>query len=130
MKTIAFAVLVLFLASCSGKSGMPKDVLPREKMEEVLGAMVSAGEFLDGYVLKKDSVDKLAASSAVYSQVFQVYHVTKEEFDRSYEYYKEHPVLMKEVMDSLAKRLMYPTIGKPQLRDSSGKKILGPESAQ
>ena len=57
-------------------------------MQAVLWSMISAGEFLNGYVLNKDSVDKVAESSKVYGQVFQIHHVTKEEFDKSYFYYQ------------------------------------------
>jgi len=82
---------------------MPKDILPKEKMQAVLWSLINAGEFLNGYVLK-DPVDTIAASSKVYGQVFQIHHITKEEFDKSFSYYRQHYELMKAILDSLSKR--------------------------
>jgi hypothetical protein len=65
--------------------------------------MMNAGEFLNGYVLK-DSVDSAAQRSKIYGQVFQIHRTSKEEFDKSYLYYRQHPELMKGILDSLIKR--------------------------
>jgi len=56
------------------------------------------------YILNKDSIDRVAESSKIYGQVFQVHHITKEEFDKSYSYYREHPELMRILLDSLSKK--------------------------
>ena len=112
----------IFLISCKDKNQIPKDVLPKEKMQEVLWSMINAGEFLNAYVFK-DSVDKVAESSRIYGQVFQVHHITREEFDKSYSYYREHPELMKVILDSLSKKQTY-TVEKFQKRtDSTLKKL-------
>jgi hypothetical protein len=108
MKKLVFLFLpFLFLISCKDKNQIPKDVLPEEKMQEVMWSMIYAGEFLNAYVLNKDSVDKVAESSKIYGQVFQVHHITKEEFDKSYSYYRQHPDLMKALLDSLSKKQTY-----------------------
>jgi hypothetical protein len=97
--------LVFFIASlilsCADKAKVPKDILPPEKMQLVLWDMISAGEFLNGYILNKDSADKVAESSIQYGQVFQVQHITREDFEKSWQYYRDHPALMKVVLDSL-----------------------------
>jgi Domain of unknown function (DUF4296) len=95
---------LFFIISCSDKNKVPNYVLPEEKMQAVLWSMINAGEFLNGYILNKDSVDRVAESSKIYGQVFQIHHVTKEEFDKSYLYYREHPDLMKAILDSLSKK--------------------------
>ena len=124
MKKSVFVFLpFIFLVSCKDKNQIPKDVLPKEKMQEVLWSMINAGEFLNGYILNKDSVDRVAESSKIYGQVFQVHHITKEEFDKSYSYYREHPELMKVILDSLSKKQTY-TVEKFQKRtDSTLKKL-------
>jgi Domain of unknown function (DUF4296) len=105
MRKLLFIFISLFLiTSCKDKNKIPKDVFPQEKMQAVLWSMINAGEFLNGYVLYKDSVDKLGESLKAYGQVFQIHHITKEEFDKSYSYYREHPDLLKEILDSLNKR--------------------------
>lgn len=81
-------------------------------------SMITAGEFLNGYILSKDSVDRVAESSTVYGQVFQIHHVSREEFDKSYFYYRQHPDLMQVILDSLAKKQNY-SIGTSQRREDS-----------
>jgi Domain of unknown function (DUF4296) len=124
--TVLFFIIIF---SCSDKNKISKDILPKEKMQEVLWGMICAGEYLDGYVLKKDSIDGVIEKTKIYNQVFRVYHITKEGFDKSYKYYKEHPDMMKEILDSLSKRLTFP-IGQPQLRDTAKKKLIETEAVQ
>ena len=106
-KLFVFLLTAFLLNSCKTKPDVPADILPKEKMQEVMWSMINAGEFLNGYVLIKDSIDKVLESSKVYGQVFQIHHISKEEFARSYAYYREHPVLMKAILDSLKNKLIY-----------------------
>ena len=85
-------------------------------MQAVLWDMISTGEFLTAYVLNKDSVDKMAESSKLYGQALQFHHITREEFDKSYLYYRQHPALMKVILDSLSKKQLAPIeIIKPEI---------------
>ena len=123
--TLLFFVLLL-MASCSRKKEVPKDILSRDKMQEVLWSMISAGEFLNAYVLN-DSVKKMTEISKTYGQVFQIHHITKAEFDRSWLYYREHPEIMKVMLDSLSKKRTINTGQAPFFQhDSANKKTVSP----
>lgn len=104
MKKIFLCLIVWQALSCSNNNRVPRGILPKEKMQQVLWDMLSAGEFLNSYVLNKDSVNKLVQATKVYGQVLQVNHITREQFDKSYAYYRAHPVLMKSILDSLGRR--------------------------
>jgi Domain of unknown function (DUF4296) len=131
MRKLPFLFIALFLiTSCKDKNKIPKDIFPKEKMQAVLWSMINAGEFLNGYVLYKDSVDNLAESLKAYGQVFQVHHITKEEFDKSYMYYREHPDLMKVILDSISKRQAKVVEKVLPMKDSTQKKILEPVEAK
>lgn len=109
MKTVPLLLFVLVIAAaCSDENKVPKGILPLPKMREVMWDMISAGEFLNGYVLNKDSVDRFAEAAKVYGQVLQVHKITREQFDKSYLYYEQHPALMKVIVDSLSKRQIDP----------------------
>jgi hypothetical protein len=130
MRKLSFLLFTLFfLFSCTDKNEIPKDILPKEKMQAVLWSMISAGEFLNSYILSKDSVDKVAESSKIYGQVFQVHHITKEEFDKSYLYYREHPDLMKVVLDSLSKKQTY-SVEKMKNKEDSFRKATIPKPVE
>ncbi len=67
--------------------------------------MARAGEFLNGYVLHRDtSMDKAAESQKWHSKIYQIHKITEADFDRSYAWYEDHPVLMKELLDSLSSK--------------------------
>ena len=106
---------------------MPKGVLPRKKMQEVMWDMIRAGEFLNSYLFNKDtSLDKIAESQKWHNKIYQLHKITKRDFDRSYAYYESHPVLMREILDSLSKKQVQPKIppgqGTQTSKDSMNKK--------
>lgn len=104
---------------------MPKEVLPKKKMQEVMWDMIRAGEFLNSFVYKDTSIDKVAESQKWYSKIYQLHKITKTDFDKSYAYYEAHPVLMKELLDSLSKKQVQPKIPPgqgAQPKDSLNKK--------
>src|SRR5436190_14772097 len=113
--------------ACSDKEKLPKGVLPKQKMREVMWDMIRAGEFLNGFVFYKDSSrNKMAESEKWFAKIYQLHKISKTEFEKSYAYYNSHPVLMKEMLDSLAKRQIYvrPVVrDSTSVKDSANKKI-------
>lgn len=105
MKRFFATLTLLILFACTHKDEMPKNVFPKPKMEAIMWDMLKTGEFLSNFVFYKDtSIDKVAESQKWYNKVYELHHTTKADFDRSYAYYKAHPGLMKELMDTLSKR--------------------------
>lgn len=106
MKKLSFALLLLLagITACSDKNKLPKDVLPQPKMKAVMWDMIRAGDFLNNNVFYRDTgVDKIAESQKWNEKIFQIHHITREQFNKSYDYYQRHPQLMKAVMDSISK---------------------------
>src|SRR5205809_339082 len=121
MRKILFFFLslsIILIVSCREKKGLPADILPQDKMRDILWDMISASQYLNLYVLPKDSVDKLVVCAQVYGQVFQVYKISKAQFDKSYSYYREHDVLLKPLLDPLSRRQAY-SIERLQKRDDT-----------
>lgn len=97
-------LLSLFLFSCSDEYTVPQGILPPPKMRAVMWDMIRAGEYQGNYVFLKDSsADKLSRSLALFDTVYRIHDITKDDFEKSYQYYREHPVLMKDIMDTLSK---------------------------
>lgn len=120
-KLFLLLLLFYFLPACRNDQQIPRGVLPKDKMQAVMWDMLNASQYLSLYRLTKDTVNKTAESARIYGQVFQVNHITKAEFEKSYAYYRDHPTLMKVIMDSLNKRQSY-TVEKFQ-RDTVQKKM-------
>ncbi len=95
-------VVLIILASCSGKNKLPAGIMAKEKMEVVMWDIMQADVFLSDFVLNKDtSLKKFEEHLKLYEKVFQIHKTDKEEFSRSLSYYRSNPIAMKEVLDSL-----------------------------
>ena len=103
MKFFSFFLLVIFFSSCNTKK-VPDDILPPEKMQEVLWDMIRADEFLVSYVIKDTSVNRKAESLKLYQKVFDVHDISKSAFEKSFKYYQLHPETLQPIMDSLNAR--------------------------
>lgn len=94
----------MLLVACNSKR-TPKGILEPAPMQDVLWDMLVAGEFLNGYVLLRDTgIHRLVKSNQVYGKVLALHKIDQETFDKSITWYREHPQLMKEVLDSMAAR--------------------------
>ncbi|CAN5155545.1 hypothetical protein BH09BAC2_BH09BAC2_17570 [soil metagenome] len=63
---------------------------------------VILSESLSTEINRKDTSLKIDSLEAVYlTKVLSIQNISKAEFDKSYTFYKEHPMLMKEIIDSI-----------------------------
>jgi hypothetical protein len=102
--SICFCLLVSVLG-CTRKDGLPKEIMPRDQMESILWDMVQADEYSIQY-LAKDSATKNVKKETVqlYGEVFRIHHVSKDEFQKSFDYYLGRPDLTKKMLDTLSER--------------------------
>ncbi|HKO82508.1 MAG TPA: hypothetical protein VJU78_18995, partial [Chitinophagaceae bacterium] len=68
MRRFFFILLIFpFALACSDKSEIPKGILSRKKMQEVMWDIIRAEEFLNGFVVYKDTgIDRIAESKKWY----------------------------------------------------------------
>jgi hypothetical protein len=71
-------------------------------MEAVLWDMISADEYIAGYVLLKDpSLNKKNESIKLYDEIYRIHKISKEQFEKSLSFYQSHPQLLMDVLDSI-----------------------------
>ena len=104
MRTSAYFLLLLFLfTACTHKKGLPADVFPPEKMKTILWDMMRADQYVLAYVSNANpGINRSAESLKLYQKIFALHEVNETSFERSFTYYKEHPVLLKAILDSIA----------------------------
>ena len=102
MKFFSFFLLVIFCSCNTNK--IPDDILPPEKMQDVLWDMIRADEFLVSYVIRDTSVNRKTESIKLYEKVFEVHNISKSAFEKSFKYYQLHPKILQPIMDSLNAR--------------------------
>lgn len=125
--------LIILLIACSGKNNIPKNVLPQKKMVSVLWDMFRADEFLSVYVLPVDtSLNKKSETIRYYEEVFKLNQTNKNEFQKSFSFYEEHPKLMKELLDTLNARGTAANLNqdRPVITDSSLKRKINPTAIE
>jgi hypothetical protein len=92
----------LLLAGCRSSSG-ERDLLAPAKMQALLWDMMRADQFISDFVINKDTSRKRETESwAIYPQILQWHRVTADQFRYSLAYYRDHPDLLKPIMDSLS----------------------------
>lgn len=115
MRQLLAALYFLFLLlGCGKKNAVPSDVLPVKQMETVLWDMMRADQFVTLYVLPKDtSLKKDAEHKKWHDKVLAIHKITEQQFQKSFHYYKEHPKLLQQLLDtiSLSKRYEPAPIG-------------------
>ena len=94
-------ILTVFLFSCGNKNSISSEILKPAKMQTVLWDVLRADAFAFDFI-KKDST-KIPEQELVklQQQIFAVHKVSKEQFYKSYEYYKTHPEIMQPMLDSI-----------------------------
>jgi len=101
-------VLIICLVagmSCSDKNSVPRGILPKDKMEQVMWDMAQADQYAALYLMKDSArIDRKAETMRLYEEVFQLHQITPEQFRKSYHYYLHHPVLNQLMFDSVIAR--------------------------
>ncbi|MBW8685468.1 DUF4296 domain-containing protein [Chitinophaga rhizophila] len=105
MYRIIAVCLVLLITACGEADKVPADVLPKEKMRDVLLDMNLADSYAgleeDGIsVVVSDSVRK-ERLKVYYRQILDLHKLTPQEFDHSFKYYESHPDKLKNIYDMM-----------------------------
>lgn len=103
MKVVVLALMAFIVFGCTNTTKVPKDILPKKKMEVVLWDIIQAERFSVLFLLK-DSASKNVQLEKfkLYDQVFKLHKVSKEDFIESYKYYLSRPDMAKIIVDSIA----------------------------
>jgi hypothetical protein len=100
LKAMALITVVL-LFSCGNKNSIPKGILKPAKMEVVLWDVLQADAFIFEFVKRDTSKKTEVENVRLLQQIFATHKVSKDEFYRSYDFYKAHPALMQPILDSM-----------------------------
>jgi hypothetical protein len=96
-------LLFCFIISCANKNSIPSDIIPKNEMQKVLWDMIQADQFSKQFILKDSAKKNVSAETVkLYDQVFQIHHITKDDFRKSYQFYISRPDILKVVFDSLS----------------------------
>ena len=86
--------------ACGGAMRPPKDLIKEKEMVLVIWDMSLAEEFVTTYVMKDSSKVKDDEIQKQYAKVFAYHHINRDQFTRSFNYYRSDPQMFKRLMDS------------------------------
>ena len=103
MKYLLFLLPSCFLLSC-GDRKVPSGIIPPEQMQTIVWQLMQTDEFTAATIATDTSKNIDTERIKRYRQVFQLNNTSKEDFEKSYNYYMAHPDISKTMFDSLSAR--------------------------
>ena len=96
-------LMALIFFVCCSNDREREGIIPEKEMQNILWDIIQADQFNTQF-LKKDSakLNVKAETMKLYDEIFQIHHVSRETFRKSYQYYISHPEIMKTMLDTLA----------------------------
>ncbi len=101
MRTFTCIVVSIVLASCGNKKTPSAEVLGPDKMKAVLWDVIKADAFTSQFILRDSSKNAVEENLKLQQEIFAIHKTTKEEFYRSYDYYKKNNKEFKAILDSM-----------------------------
>ena len=96
---------LVLIAGCTNKSKIPSGILDKEKMGKVLWDMVLADRFASQHIVKDSArINVTDSTFKLYSKVFSLNNISREEFVKSYKFYMTRPDLCKIIFDTISQR--------------------------
>jgi hypothetical protein len=102
-RTLSFLLACCLLFACSS-GDIPKNVLPPQKMNDVLWDILQADELASLQIQKDSSLTLTTHTGQYYQNIFALHKITREQFEHSLRFYQNHPPLFKPIVESLHRR--------------------------
>ena len=105
MRFFIFFLFALFIFSCKQENRVPKNIIQRDRMQELLWDMARADAFIAGFAGKNDSsFNRVKETVTLYREIFQLHNTDREKFNKSLAWYQRHPQVLKPILDTLQNR--------------------------
>ncbi len=101
---IVFILLTMGLVSCGNKNDLPPGVLKPAQMEAVLWDIIRADAYTTDFIQPDSSRNAVEENARLQRKAFALHNISKEDFYKSYEYYRSNASLFKPILDSIIAR--------------------------
>ncbi len=99
MKKLLLCCLVGIIVGCSNDND--GRIIPRDSMQVIMWDMMKADEVFMRKLVTDSNAIKNKEDVKLYETVFRIHKISKDRFFESYRYYEAHPILLKEIVDSI-----------------------------
>lgn len=99
MRKLLLSSCILLLMACANDES--DRILSKDSMQIIMWDMMKADELFMRKMVTDSNAVKNKEDVKLYETVFRIHKVTKDRFFESYRYYEAHPILFKEIIDSI-----------------------------
>jgi hypothetical protein len=101
MRTLFAVSIIAMFFSCQDKKKIPEGIIAPQKMQLVFWDYIRADVFARDFIKKDSSRNDTLENIKLQNKIFSFYHISREDFYKSYDFYIDHPELMGVLMDSM-----------------------------
>ncbi|BFG69243.1 hypothetical protein KACHI17_01240 [Sediminibacterium sp. KACHI17] len=99
MKKLLLCYFIGMIAACSNDTDA--HIIPKDSMQAIMWDMMKADEVFIRKLVADSNAAKNKEDVKLYETVFRIHKINKDRFFESYRYYEAHPILLKEIIDSI-----------------------------
>lgn len=100
-RTITWISFLVIMLSCGSREKEPAGILKPAQMQAVLWDFIRADAFTTEFIARDSAKNAVEENLKLQQEIFSIHHISKEDFYRSYDYYKKNSRQMKTIMDSM-----------------------------
>ncbi|HTQ29113.1 MAG TPA: DUF4296 domain-containing protein [Puia sp.] len=90
---------------CTNPGHIPSDVIGKDSMAQILWDLVQADQFSTNYLVKDSArMNVKTETMKLYDEVFALHHISRKDFDKSFQFYLDHPDITTVMFDSISAR--------------------------
>ncbi len=102
--SILLITILLISFSCENKNNISNDLIQPDKMRVILWDVIKA-EAMATELVRRDSNRNFMEETAVLQKnIFAIHKISKESFQKSFNFYTSRPAIMSVLMDSLTNK--------------------------
>lgn len=98
-RIILIGCVLLIAMGCSNRAA--KEIISKDSMQLIMWDLMKADEWFNRKFIADTNAVKNKEDVKLYEAVFKIHGISKDRFFKSYRYYEAHPILLKEIVDSI-----------------------------
>lgn len=124
-KLLFSAWMIVNLMGCSSKIQYPEGILKPSEMQSVLWDLIRADALTSELRRRDTTLKPVAKNIDLYTNIFNIHHISKDIFQSSYYFYQSKPDLLRSIVDSInviQQRKLINKYSQPKMPTDSGAK--------
>jgi hypothetical protein len=98
---LIFCVFMFLISACASEDKkVPGHIMPVDTIKVIVWELIYAGAYAS--IIKEKDTTATRINTTYFYQVLQLHHISKKVFFESFDFYQTHPVLNKQLFDSVS----------------------------